>query len=91
MKRIILLVVLALLLIAPSPIERIGTKPSGGFTDMPNPAAVYCLESHYKYIIVEDALGSEYGICKHGHLICDEWAFYYGTCSLKLGRINGIR
>ena len=87
MKRILLLTVFALLLIAPSPVTKVGSRPTGDFTDMPNPASVYCL-SHpgYKLEIREDEDGAQYGVCKHGYKECDEWDFFNGICSLDLGK-----
>lgn len=79
MKRIILLVVLGLLLIA----------PMGDFTDMYNPASRYCVEQGYKLFIREGELG-QYGICTNGEIECDEWAFFNGACSLERKKCDWI-
>jgi len=48
--------------------------------NLPNPAAVYCVNQGFKYLIYSGRLG-EYGVCVFPDgLFCDEWAFYRGEC-----------
>ena len=92
MKRILLLIVLALLLMAPSrPVQQRSTqhrtddqivvKPD--FTDAHNPASMYCVEQGFNLVIREDEDGNQYGVCKSGNKECGEWDFYNGLCFLE--------
>ena len=90
MKRIILLVCLGLLLIAPSirnrgAIQQRSTQETiiEPFTPMANPASVYCVDQGYGLVIREDAEGNQYGVCISGNMECDEWDFYNGLCFLE--------
>ena len=54
------------------------TTPTAG---LPNPAAVYCISKNYTYQIRKNPDGSEYGVCiLPNGTVCDEWAYYRGTC-----------
>ena len=47
-----------------------------------NPAAVFCEEKNYQYVIRKNPDGSEYGVCIFpDRTECEEWAFYQGTCN----------
>jgi putative hemolysin len=47
-----------------------------------NPAAVFCKEKNYQYVIRRNPDGSEYGVCIFPDKAeCEEWAFYQGTCN----------
>lgn len=48
---------------------------------LPDPAAIYCNDLGYKYEIITNPDGSQYGICKLPHgLECDAWKFFQGKC-----------
>ena len=93
MKRIILLICLGLLVMAPSPIQRKNkqSKPGDDFTPMANPASMYCLEMGHELEIRETELGQQ-GFCifPDGNE-CDEWDFYNGLCSYNPGPFRRIR
>ncbi|MHC4545662.1 MAG: putative hemolysin [Planctomycetota bacterium] len=47
----------------------------------PNPSAVYCTRLGYKYEIVADDEGNQYGLCiLPDDNACMAWAFYRGKC-----------
>jgi putative hemolysin len=48
---------------------------------MPNPSAVYCTRLGYKYEIVADDEGNQYGLCiLPDDSACLAWDFYRGKC-----------
>jgi putative hemolysin len=52
-----------------------------GNANMPNPAAVYCLENGGTLEVRKDQVGNEYGYCLFPDgSECDEWAYYRGEC-----------
>ncbi|MCK5610955.1 DUF333 domain-containing protein, partial [Candidatus Pacearchaeota archaeon] len=67
----------------PVPSETPKDKPGDGFTDMHNPATRFCIDAGYIYETITELDGGQHGVCKHGNKVCDAWAFYNGTCSLK--------
>ena len=72
---VILLVVLVVLIF----IKRENNKEREP-TQLPNPAAVYCLEQNGTLEIRENEMG-QYGVCIFSDgSECDEWAFYRGEC-----------
>ena len=51
-------------------------------SSMANPAAVFCKEKNYQYVIRQNPDGSQYGVCIFPDKAeCEEWAFYQGTCN----------
>jgi putative hemolysin len=49
--------------------------------NLPNPAAVYCLENGGTVEIRQDAAGRHYGVCVFtDQSECDEWAYLRGDC-----------
>jgi len=60
-----------------------GTTPSVTTSSaLANPAAVFCKEKNYQYVIRKNPDGSEYGVCIFpDRRECEEWAFYQGTCN----------
>lgn len=58
------------------------SKEMERFRSMPNPSAVYCLTLGYKYKIVVDDEGNQYGLCifPDGDA-CRAWDFYRGKCN----------
>lgn len=89
MKRILLLLVLGLLVMAPSwPIQqqvthRVVIKPAGDFTDMNNPASMHCVDQGHQLVFREDTEGNQYGVCVSGSRECDEWDYFNGLCFLE--------
>jgi putative hemolysin len=57
---------------------------------MPNPSAVYCTRLGYKYEIVADDEGNQYGLCIFpDESACLAWDFYRGKCGQgKLGTVT---
>jgi putative hemolysin len=55
--------------------------PTGGSTELANPASVYCQEHGYTVEIRTDADGGQYGVCIFDDgSECEEWAFFRGEC-----------
>jgi len=56
-------------------------SPLPSKAEIPNPAAVYCINKGGKIEIRKDKEGNEAGFCifEDGSE-CEEWAFYYGKC-----------
>jgi len=51
------------------------------FVAMPDPSAVYCTRLGYKYEIVADDEGNQYGLCIFPDSnACLSWDFYRGKC-----------
>lgn len=87
---LVMLVILILLLPAPTQIKRRATLTSesntrgtsAGNLMMRNPAAVYCLDiMGYEYKVVDGVNGGQTGVCilPNGEE-CNQWDFYAGTC-----------
>ena len=60
-----------------------------GSVSMPNPAAVYCHALGYKYKIVTDEEGNQYGVCIFPDgTECLGWDFYRGKCGQEWSYCN---
>jgi hypothetical protein len=63
--------------------------PPGGGPSMPNPAAVYCVKLGYKFDVVTDEEGNQYGVCIFPDgSECGEWDFYRGKCGQEWSYCN---
>lgn len=51
--------------------------------ELANPASSYCLENGGQLEIVNNADGSQFGLCKLGEYACEEWAFFNGKCNIE--------
>jgi len=76
---LIILAVIGLVFIIKTP--QIPKTPK---TQIPNPAAVYCVEQGYKYEIRTNPEGSQYGVCIFPDgSECEEWSYFCGCTNDK--------
>jgi len=66
----------------PAQEEERGLRPR--IMGMPNPSAAYCTALGYKYDVIKDENGNEYGVCTFPDgSSCLAWDFYRGKASRK--------
>jgi len=89
MKKILILLTLAILLISCTKIQANQNTSIKNTNDqqtkqsyqMPNPASVYCEEKGGTFEIITAEDGSQSAICTlKGDIKCDEWAYFRGEC-----------